>query len=1089
MQKYISIFSQLDYWVEKRPEKNVYTFLDINGEIKEQYTYKMLFERISSIAATLREEYNFGLNDRILLAYPPGLEMICAFYACSRLGLIPVPVYPPSSHNFQADYVKIGHIAHDCLAAAILTNTSYYSMFKSNLKKRQEEEILQENNHISKIDWINTEEFINCSNRAFTKRHSDTLFLQYTSGSTGHPKGVMVSHGNILHNGSLIQDDLPVGVSWLPQYHDMGLIGYYLFSALKGGTTYGFSSLDFILRPALWLETISKYKATASSAPNFAYDYCLSPGKISPETFGKIDLSSLKFLMTAAEPVRPETYNRFLKTFEPYGLKPETYIAAYGLAENTLAVSSYGRTILTVDKNNLKCNQLKILSPDCFDSSATQLMSCGKPFEGIHVKIVHPEKYYELKEGTIGEIWINGESKCKGYWNKPELSKNTFQARLHENNTDANEYLKTGDFGFIYGKELYVCGRLKDMIIIRGLNYYPQDIEIVVEKSSELIRKGCVVAFGIEGKQEQLVIIIGLKNRKNIPDASKISESIIRNLNIQPHSICFIAANDVPKTSSGKIIRYKAKQKWKEGRLNIVDEYKPPLISIGILENENKKSTFDYLKIKYGLKGDETCTLFEADLDSLDLAILIHDIEEMLKEIGVDKLAKEVDFKLIQKLSIAELYTLANQFENATEKSLKDLEITLAKLQRELKLAERNTMLEDTQLTFTPSDLPNDIMPPESKSFLLTGGTGFFGPFILKSLLAQSDRKIYVLVRANDPDEGKLKILNSLKTTEILSAKTISCFEKRVIAVSGDLSQPHLGLTQESWNFLANNISEVYHNGAMVNYLFNYDRMRPANVTGTNEVLKLCFQGVQKTLNHISTTFIFGWAVKDTLYEVDSNTDIELLDFGYSQTKWVSEVLVKQAMKYGLKARIFRPALITPSINGGGNNFDVSIRLLAFMINHGIAVDAYNQVSFTPADVTANNIVAISHIPDSINKTFHVTRDEYANMLDVTQIITQLTGKQFKVFNLPEFVPEVIQRCTKEDILFPLLNFLVRSVNKISSMEFKRYDNSNYKKARCESAFGIEDPTLENTVKGLLIFMKKKGIINVVISDSIDANF
>ncbi len=206
---------------------------------------------------------------------------------------------------------------------------------------------------------------------------------------------------------------------------------------------------------------------------------------------------------------------------------------------------------------------------------------------------------------------------------------------------------------------------------------------------------------------------------------------------------------------------------------------------------------------------------------------------------------------------------------------------------------------------------------------------------------------------------------------------------------------------------------------------------------------------------------------------------MELLDFGYSQSKWVSEQVVMDARRRGLVTRIFRPALVSPSVTGGGNNFDIAVRLVAFMVNHGIGVDALNQVSFVPADITANNIVAISTTPGTENKTYHVTRDEYANMLDITGLITKATGRQFEVFSLSDFVPELIRRCRKEDLLFPLLDFLVNSVDNISSMEFKRYDSSCYQAARDASAWGKADPSLEDTVNGILRFMQRKGIISV----------
>jgi len=209
------------------------------------------------------------------------------------------------------------------------------------------------------------------------------------------------------------------------------------------------------------------------------------------------------------------------------------------------------------------------------------------------------------------------------------------------------------------------------------------------------------------------------------------------------------------------------------------------------------------------------------------------------------------------------------------------------------------------------------------------------------------------------------------------------------------------------------------------------------------------------------------------------NADMELLDFGYSQSKWVAEQVVMDACRRGLATRIFRPALVCPSVSGGGNNFDIAVRLIAFMVNHGIGVDALNQVSFVPADIMANNIVAISTTPGTANKTYHVTRDEYANMLDITGLITMATGRQFEIFSLPDFVPELIRRCGKEDLLYPLMDFLVGSVDNISAMEFKRYDSSCYQAARDASEWGKADPSLEDTVNGILRFMQRKGIISV----------
>jgi len=388
-------------------------------------------------------------------------------------------------------------------------------------------------------------------------------------------------------------------------------------------------------------------------------------------------------------------------------------------------------------------------------------------------------------------------------------------------------------------------------------------------------------------------------------------------------------------------------------------------------------------------------------------------------------------------------------------------------------------MRADTQLRFKPSDLIAGKSPQKDAQggILLTGGTGFFGPFLLKSLLEQCEGEIFVLVRAKNPAAGMQRLRKALATVGALRETTVLDWEQRVRPVCGDLAEANLGLSRTDWRLLSRQVHTIYHNGALVNYLFDYAAMREANVGGTHEVIRLALSDRVKVLNHISTTFVFGWSVKRTLFETDTNPDMERLDFGYSQSKWVSEQVVLRAMQDGLQARIFRPALLSPSIGGEGDHFDISIRLLAFMLKHRIGTTAKNQVSFFPADLAADNIVAISSLPESLSTTCHVTRDTYATMLDITTILARLTRQSFENFALNDFVPEVIERCQKDDPLFPLLNFLVRSVSNITAMEFKRYDNSNFQRFRGQVTQGKEDPLLEDVVVGILRFMRGHGIV------------
>jgi thioester reductase-like protein len=1076
-----SILGHLDKLADEHPDKLLYSYLDVNGDPIESYTYASFLHRAQAIAGHLLKERRFAAGDRLLLAYPPGLEMICAFFGCVRAGLIPVPIYPPSSRGFQSALYKMVHIAKDCQAAGILTSREYHASLKTNLARRGVSASGVDVEYVSGLPWIATEDFVDTISDRTAVDPSKILFLQYTSGSTMEPKGVIVTHENILNTCPLVIDHpAPVVVSWLPQYHDMGLIGCYLYPALKGGTTYGFAPMDFIQRPILWFDAITTYHATATAAPNFAYDYCLRAGRLSRESLEDCDLSSLRVLMCAAEPVKPDTYTRFLEAFQSYGLKSESFYVAYGLAENTLAVSLGGRNIVSVNKRALALGKARMITEVSEIGGATQIVSCGTPLPGLDVKIVDPEGHFALKPEHIGEIWVAGSGKCLGYWNNLELTLKQFRARLVDDTPYDDGYLRTGDTGFFHDGELYLCGRIKDMIILRGQNYYPQDIENVVEKSSSLIRHNCVAAFQIqEDSEPALAIVAEVKNPRALPEARKIAAAVRNYLNMEVAVISLIAPRAIPRTSSGKIMRHKTKQMWLEGQFTVLSDFSREKDAGNSPSDSDIHSTFAELKARYNLTGLESYNLVEAGLDSLDLVVFMHELKELLKEKGAEMLARQVDIGVIQRVSVAELFGLAELLDSAPEEALVHLRHSLAAFREEQCAAERQMMSNDRKLIFEPPVTSPMPEIPMLNQVLLTGGTGFIGPFLMKSLLEQTRAKVYVLVRSSDETQGKQRLRAAMESMGPSGAGLMEMFEARVIPVCGDLGQPKLGLMQDVWDFLASEIDTVFHNGATVNYLFNYDLMRDANVLGTNEVVRLAFEGRLKEFNYVSTTFVFGWAVKSVLHETDLNENMELLDFGYSQSKWVAEQVVADARSRGLSARIFRPALVSPSVTGGGNNFDIAVRLVAFMVNHGIGVDTLNQVSFVPADIVANNIVAISTTPGTANKTYHVVRDDYSNMMDITGLITQATGRQFETFSLPDFVPELIRRCRKEDLLFPLLDFLVSSVDNISAMEFKRYDNSSYQMARDASVWGKVDPSLEDTVNGILKFMYRKGIISV----------
>ncbi len=1071
-----TVIEYLEHGAAVHPDRCLYSFLDVEGRERDTYTYLAFHERTRHLAQYLCLQKGLRRGDRVLLVYPPGLELIVAFVACVRIGVIPVPVYPPTPMNFESGLAKLTFVARDCQAKAALTTRGFYRSYQLLLAKRRISSLWLSTPALPSLSWITTDDARGVASDGFGNDPDPILFLQYTSGSTNDPKGVVVSHENVIHNCASTLDFSPTGVSWLPQYHDMGLIGYYLYPLLTGGTTYGFSPLDFLKRPALWLQAISRVKASHSGAPNFGYEYCLRADKLSSDELAGVDLSSLRILMNAAEPVRPDTYARFLDRFAPFGLRAEALIAAYGLAENTLAVAQHGRHAVTVNKKLLQQRTLHIESPHLRNNNQINLMSCGKPLAGIDVRIVDAETRMTLGEDRIGEIWTSGKSTCGGYWNRPELNRVVFDAVRADDPAGRRGYLRTGDLGFFHGGELFVCGRIKDLIIIRGVNYYPQDIEIIVESCSKKIRTGCTVAFDAGEDGDSLVVLTEVRNPKDLPDPAQIARAIRTQYYVEPHTIAFVPHKAIPKTTSGKLSRSRARQDWLNGELPIIASYVSARDQEPAGDATGVRQRFQYIVELYNLTGHEEYSFTEIGIDSLTMVELLADIKDLLEEHGAGSLVKDVDVRLLQRLTIAEFFSLLDQFEKASGEPIMALRHVLRRVQQEHQSYERDCMRSDAELSaVSRGDVASGGEP--LTGVLFTGATGFFGPFLLSSLLRETPLTFYVLTRATDPVHGMDRIRASLRRARVWTPSLEDELEKRVHVICGDLTRHNLGLRSEQWNHLTTQVQAVCHNAALVNYVQSYDALRPHNVDGTRELIRFAFTGTPKEFHFVSSTFIYGWTVKETLWESDNNAGMENLDFGYAQSKWVAEQLVFAAAKQGLEVRVYRPSLISASSDGVGSKDDIGVRLLAFMIKHGVAVDAGNQISFVPADVAAHNIATLFRQPALRGKTFHVTVDDYYNIADVTREITRVYGYPFSYYPIPEFVVEMNRRSTKDDPVYPLLDFFNRTHEKLSAMQHKRYNNDVYREARDRSGSARRDPGLSQSVAYLMEFMLREGLI------------
>ena len=625
----------LEYRGNYQGEKTAYTFITDKGNVS--ITYAELLAKVKKMAFTLK---NAGsTNNRVLILYPSSLEFIITFFACLYINYVAIPCYPITKTSKKD---RLEYILKDANPGIIVQ------------KNREEVEWIKE--ELPHVKWINDEYMKNNPGETRGVTHQvneeSIAFLQYTSGSTSNPKGVMVSNKNIMCNSEIIKNSFELteesrGLIWLPPFHDMGLIGGIIGSLYVGYHLYLMTAFRFVRRPFCWLEAISKYKITASGGPDFAYDLCTQ--KISEEEKSHLDLSSWITAFNGAEPVKKKTLDNFYNAFKDCGFKYEAFYPCYGLAEATLLVagSKNGVKPSTVSFNKTAIENGQVLKSAGDEANEYNYISSGFPAMGQETVIVNPETLERCRENEIGEIWIKGASITKGYLNKEKETKENFQAYIKS--TEEGPFLRTGDLGFFFEEQLYVTGRIKDLIIIRGKNYYPQDIESAVANCSENLDPGSCVAFSIKVQdEEELVIVqeIAREKRKSKIDLDnlrkKVRKIVYENFQVRLYDLVIVQPREVPKTTSGKLQRKASKTKYLNKEFKVIEDILKPVKPVVkqsnyLLDSVNKISDLGMKKtlinIELLAKIKELTNELEEDIS----------IEDSLSSLGMDSI-KIVEF-------------------------------------------------------------------------------------------------------------------------------------------------------------------------------------------------------------------------------------------------------------------------------------------------------------------------------------------------------------------------------------------------------------------------------------------------------------
>jgi acyl-CoA synthetase (AMP-forming)/AMP-acid ligase II len=561
---------------------------DLDGPIRE-WTFSELYRQSVGVAQDLDEQGLAGSS--VLLAFPPGLDFVKAFYGCLIAGVraVPVPLPNPRSKN---PLDKILGTARACGALTILTDQQFADMAAAMGTELPVH--LQTVTDRTGSNWSGP-----------ATEMTKVAYLQFTSGSTGQPKGVSVTHANAVANmrvmGEMlrIKPDAPAMV-WAPHYHDLCLVGHILGPVYHGFESTLMSPLDFLIKPVRWLRAMSHYKVVNTACPNFGYEYSVK--RIKTEECEGLDLSHWLVAGNGGEPVHQETMEAFTKKFAPYGFRPQTFMPTYGMAESVLFVSglkplSEPPRVLSLSADELESHRVRVINAEEPGERVTSAVSCGRPGSGHSVIAVDPDSLVRVSASQVGELWVSGPSVPQGYWGFPQESADTFEGYLSD--TNEGPYLRTGDLGFIHDGEVYLTGRLKDLIIIAGRNHYPSDIELTVQKSGAPVRPGSCVAISerVEGNEE-LVIVSEVDMRKlpenALSDDGSDSQSLgefwaaaaraVRGAISKAHglsvrSIVFVEAQSLEKTSSGKPRRRHYQQLYREGGLSILHESRAPGVS------------------------------------------------------------------------------------------------------------------------------------------------------------------------------------------------------------------------------------------------------------------------------------------------------------------------------------------------------------------------------------------------------------------------------------------------------------------------------------------------------------------------------
>ncbi|CDM69395.1 hypothetical protein CM240_2252 [Clostridium bornimense] len=999
-------------------QNQCFTFFHYNDDkkIEVKLTRSDLLKKSLDIAAKLK---NSGIKkgDKVVILSTQTvdnvLSVVGAMLAGAIFTIIPPPIDPSKMERFIS-------VVKSCNPKFLLCGNLLENKAKEILgalkKKVEVAEIF------SNLEVINVEKCEKRENFIPEKIElDDIIYIQYSSGSTSAPKGVLISYGNLI---SAINCSVePLGVErifgWVPFFHNLGLVYLIFTPIIKPEFTIGIMSpSDFLEKPSRWIENLSEFKADSTLAPNSVYESY--PKLVPANKLEGIDLSNLKLLLNGSEIVTYSSMKQFADEYKDFGINLYDFLVGYGLAEVTCGATGVcnfcDEQILDIDFDQYQNGKLVLAN----ENTKNKIEFIGNGYTIKHHKIiaVNPDTLEECKEDEFGELWIEGPAVAKGYYNNPKATEETFYSKLKGQEGD---FLRTGDFGIVKDGYIYITGRMKELIIINGNNILPNDIVVKLTEKMPALKYANIVPFSIvKEEKERLVLAFELPEvLRNSIEFSNIvdmaNKCVLEYFEVSPYEICLVESGALPKSDNGKVSIAKTAKLYEENKLNIANssrgnnecEYKKNIE----YNTDTEKTLGKIITKEFDYNANIGDNLLNMGMDSLEVIQLTTKIEEIFNvTVPVSFVFENPTIKEIGKYIDR---TLAGE-------DITDLEKDKSYLYDEVKLDEN----------IKPGKYENDA--PEMKNVFITGTTGFVGAYLIHSLLSETEARLYCHVRAKSEEDALKRIKYNMEYYHLWKEE----YREFITPVIGSLDKPLLGIDEEKYKILTETIDTVYHNGALLNFIYPYERLKNTNVGGTIKTLEFACTGKPKYYNYVSSYSVFDnpshfgkVAMEDD--PLDSCIGYYL---SYSETKWVCEKIVNLAREAGLRAAIYRPGEITGANDTGIWKLSDSIsRTFKSILQTKVYPNIDLKIHMTQVDYIAEAIVKISKQGDAYGKAYNLMNSVYVSISELGRIINKC-GYEAKPLSYEEWKENLFNSGNEHPL--KLLESLFRITKKNEKEEF-----------------------------------------------------